>query len=162
MQEARRPVAFVRRRSTEEGASARRWFAHCGECRKARRATSRVAKPLLSLILGHADLAVQKGHLTRGALFIPEPEPLPEPFLEIISPRRDRRGNRGSSSRGGSSKILPGHGIAVAVRRHGRGQGEARACCFSEPAGSDEGATFVFWGRVERPLTVPPANISPS
>jgi hypothetical protein len=104
-----------------------------------------VSKPVLTLILGHSDLSVQAAHLARGALFLPEPEPLPEPFAEIVL-RVETASGAAVELDGRVLQILLGHGIAVAF--DDMASAKARLLpLFAEPAAGDEGATFLFWGR---------------
>jgi hypothetical protein len=117
-----------------------------------------VPKPVLTLILAHADLAVQAGHLARGALFVPEPEPLPEPFVEIVL-RVETPSRESVEIDGKVIHILPGHGIAIAFDDL-PGAKTKLAPLFAEPPpadGAGDGATLLFWGRTERLVTAPPA-----
>jgi hypothetical protein len=121
-----------------------------------------VPKPLLTLILAHPDQAVQAAHLARGALFLPEPEPLPEPFAEITL-RIETGSGKSAELDGRVLQILPGHGIAVAFDDMVAAKATL-APLFAEPRAAEEEATFLFWGRMERgaslrPL-VPPAVAS--
>jgi hypothetical protein len=107
-----------------------------------------VPKPLLTVILAHSDLAAQAAHLARGALFLPEPEPLPEPFAEITL-RVETAAGSAIEIDGRVLQILPGHGIAVAFDDT-TGARTKLGPLFAEPAdggGGGEQATFVFWGR---------------
>jgi hypothetical protein len=113
-----------------------------------------VSKPVLTLILAHPDQAVQAAHLARGALFIPEPEPLPEPFAEITL-RIETGSGTGVELGGRVLQILPGHGIAVAFDDMAAAKAKL-APLFAEPAGAEEQPTFVFWGRMERQASLPP------
>ncbi|HEY2516462.1 MAG TPA: hypothetical protein VGI39_36580 [Polyangiaceae bacterium] len=111
--------------------------------------------PFLTLILAHADLAVQQGHLARGALFLPEPEPLPEPFAEIML-RVETPTGASVELPARVLQILPGHGIAVAFDNVATAKA-LLAPLFAEPPSEEDAATFLFWGRVERKTTAPPA-----
>jgi hypothetical protein len=120
-----------------------------------------VSKPLLTLILAYPDQAVQAAHLVRGALFIPEPEPLPEPFAEIVL-RVETSAGTGVELPGRVLQILPGHGIAVSFDDLAAAK-RALAPLLAEPADSGaagEEATFVFWGRVERKASLRPAVVA--
>jgi hypothetical protein len=111
-----------------------------------------VPKPLLTVILAHPDLAVQVAYLARGALFLPEPEPLPEPFAEITL-RVETAAGTAVELDGRVLQILPGHGIAVAFDEPSVAKTKL-APLFAEPLGEEGGATFVFWGRMERKASV--------
>jgi hypothetical protein len=114
-----------------------------------------VPKPLLTLILAYTDQAVQAAHLARGALFIPEPEPLPEPFAEITL-RVETAAGTGIEVEGRVLQILPGHGIAVSFDDLAAAKVKL-APLLAEPAAGEDEATFVFWGRVERKASLRPA-----
>jgi hypothetical protein len=113
-----------------------------------------VPKPLLTLILAHPDQAVQAAHLARGALFLPEPEPLPEPFAEITL-RVETGSGKSVELDGRVLQILPGHGIAVAFDDMAAAKSKL-AQLFAEPVAAEEEATFIFWGRMERPASLRP------
>ena len=115
-------------------------------------------KPVLTVILSHADQSAQAAHLARGALFLPEPEPLPEPFAEIVLRVETASGN-GVEADGRVLQILPGHGIAVAFDDLAATKAKLLPL-LAEPAGED-GATFVFWGRQERAASARPAPEEP-
>jgi hypothetical protein len=134
----------------------------CGSAGTERRYKSGVRKPLLTVILAHPDLAAQAAHLARGALFLPEPEPLPEPFVEITL-RVETAAGSGVELDGRVLQILPGHGIAVAFD-DAAGAKAKLGPLFAEPPGVEAGATFVFWGRMERKPSdrpAPPEGASP-
>lgn len=121
-------------------------------------------KPLLTLILAFPDQAIQAAHLARGALFLPEPEPLPEPFAEIVL-RVETAGGTGVELDGRVLQILPGHGIAVSFDDMAAAKAQL-APLFAEPAHAEDEATFVFWGRMERKASlrpvVPPSAVPPA
>ncbi len=128
-----------------------------------------VPKPVLTLILAYPDQALQAAHLTRGALFLPEPEPLPEPFAEIVL-RVETAAGTGVELEGKVLQILPGRGIAVSFDDVAAARVKL-APLFAEPPHAEEEATFVFWGRIERkaslrpvdPPAAPPAeNLAPT
>jgi hypothetical protein len=113
-----------------------------------------VPKPLLTLILAHGDLAVQAAHLARGALFLPEPEPLPEPFADIVL-RVETPSGIGVELDGRVLQILPGRGIAVSFDDLAGAKAKL-APLFAEPPTAEQGATFIFWGGTDRKLSVRP------
>jgi hypothetical protein len=115
-----------------------------------------VAKPLLTLILAHPDQAVQAAHLARGALFLPEPEPLPEPFAEITL-RVETGSGKSAELDGRVIQILPGHGIAVSFDDMAAAKAKLGAL-FTEPLAAEDEATFLFWGRMERKASLRPAG----
>jgi hypothetical protein len=149
-----RPSYAIRRvRATEH--------AHCGPRSIARILPSPgVSKPVLTVILAHADLAAQAAHLVRGALFLPEPEPLPEQFVEITL-RIETPAGSDVELDARVLQVLPGHGIAVALDDLAVAK-IALAPLFAEPPMEEEGATFIFWGRADRPVSVKPAVKAPS
>ncbi len=106
-----------------------------------------VSKPVLTVILAHPDLAVQAGLLARGALFLPEPDPPPEPFVEITL-RVETAAGTGVEIDGRVLQILPGHGIAVSFDDM-TGAKAKLAPLFAEAPSEEVGATFIFWGRTE-------------
>jgi hypothetical protein len=113
-----------------------------------------VSKPVLTVILAHGDLAAQQAHLARGALFLPEPEPLPEQYLEIVL-RIETAVGTDVELDARVLQVLPGHGIAVAPEVLAVAK-TALAPLFAEPPGEDDVATFIFWGRAERPASARP------
>ena len=115
-------------------------------------------KPLLTLILAHPDQAVQAAHLARGALFLPEPEPLPEPFAEITL-RVETGSAKSVELDGRVLQILPGHGIAVAFDDMAAAKIKLTQL-FAEPVAAEEEATFIFWGRMERPASLRPRGVA--
>jgi hypothetical protein len=106
------------------------------------------------VILAHADLAAQQAHLARGALFLPEPEPLPEQYLEIVL-RIETAVGTDVELDARVLQVLPGHGIAVAPEVLAVAK-TVLAPLFAEPPGADDVATFIFWGRAERPVSARP------
>jgi hypothetical protein len=117
-------------------------------------------KQVLTVILGHADFATQREHLERGALFLPEPEPLPEPFAEILLRVEDAAGV-GVDLDGRVLQILPGRGIAVsfddlpAARR--------KLAPLLASAGAADDSTFIYWGRgTMKKISAPPPNTIPA
>ncbi len=113
-----------------------------------------MSKPVLTVILAHADLAAQQAHLARGALFLPEPEPLPEQYLEIVL-RIETAVGTDVELDARVLQVLPGHGIAVAPEVLAVAK-TVLAPLFAEPPGADDVATFIFWGRAERPVSARP------
>ena len=123
-----------------------------------------MSKPVLTVIFGDRDLAAQAAHLARGALFLPEPEPLPEPFAEIVL-RVETASGSGIDLDGRVLQILTGRGIAIAFD-DAAGAKKKLAPLFAETAreGEAETPTFVFWGRGEagaKKTSFPPAAITP-
>ena len=116
-----------------------------------------MSPPFLTLILAHADLAIQQGHLARGALVLPEPEPLPEPFAEILL-RVETPSGASVELPARILQILPGHGIAVSFDDMAAAKARL-APLFAEPPPEEDAATFLFWGRVERKTTAPPVAL---
>jgi len=117
-----------------------------------------LGKPVLTVILGRTDLATQRTHLDRGALFLPEPEPLPEPFADIVL-RVENAAGMAVELDGQVMQILPGRGIAVSFVNV-PGAKAKLAPLFDATATTDEEATFIFWGRGEArsgPSKAPPA-----
>jgi hypothetical protein len=120
-----------------------------------------LSKPVLTVILGRADLATQRGHLDRGALFLPEPEPLPEPFAEIVLRVEDAAGN-GVDLDGRVLQILPGRGIAVSFDDVAGAKTKLAPLFETNPAGEDD-PTYIFWGRgTMKRLSAPPVKTIPA
>jgi hypothetical protein len=120
-----------------------------------------LSKPVLTVILGRADLATQRGHLDRGALFLPEPEPLPEPFVEIVLRVEDAAGN-GVDLDGRVLQILPGRGIAVSFDDMAGAKKKLAPLFEAGIAGTDE-PTYIFWGRgTMKKLSSPAPNTIPA
>jgi hypothetical protein len=119
-----------------------------------------VIKQVLTVILGRADLVQQRGHLAKGALFLPEPEPLPEPFLEILL-RVENAAGVSVELPGRVLQILEGRGIAVTFDDLSRAK--AKLAAFFDAAdlaassGGQDEATFIFWGR-EAPTSQQPSR----
>jgi hypothetical protein len=119
-----------------------------------------VIKQVLTVILGRADLVQQRAHLARGALFLPEPEPLPEPFLEILLRVENSAGLRVELP-GRVLQILEGRGIAVTF--DDLSGAKAKLAKFFDAAdsaassGGEDEATFIFWGR-EAPISQQPSR----
>ncbi len=120
-----------------------------------------MSKPVLTVILGRADLATQQGHLAKGALFLPEPEPLPEPFAEIVLRVEDAAGH-GIDLDGRVLQILPGRGIAVSFDDVAGAKAKLAPLFSANTTGSDE-PTFIFWGRgTMKKVSVPAPNTIPA
>ncbi len=117
-------------------------------------------KPVLTVILAHADLAAQAAHLARGALFLPEPEPLPEQYAEITLRVETPAGSEVELD-ARVLQVLPGHGVAVALDNLAVAK-TVLAPLFAEPPTEEEGATFIFWGRADRPASLRPRSKRPS
>jgi hypothetical protein len=118
-----------------------------------------VIKQVLTVILGRADLVQQRGHLAKGALFLPEPEPLPEPFLEILL-RVENAAGASVELPGRVLQILEGRGIAVTFDDLSRAKAKLTAFFDAADAAASSGqdeATFIFWGR-EAPASQQPAK----
>jgi hypothetical protein len=122
-----------------------------------------LSKPVLTVIFGDRDLAMQAAHLARGALFLPEPEPLPEPFAEIVL-RVETASGSGVDLEGRVLQILAGRGIAIAFD-DAAGAKTKLAPLFAENVREEEPETptFVFWGRGGgKKTSFPPAASVPS
>jgi len=105
-----------------------------------------VSKPVLTVVLASADLASQRDHLARGALFLPEPQPPPEPFAEIVL-RVESPSGTAVELAGRVLQILSGRGIAVSFDDLA-GAKTKLAPLFSESAQVDDTMpTMIFWGR---------------
>jgi hypothetical protein len=119
-----------------------------------------VIKQVLTVILGHSDLVKQRAHLAKGALFLPEPEPAPEPFLEILL-RVENAAGLHVELPGRVLQILEGRGIAVSF--DDLSGAKAKLAKFFDAAesaasrGGEDEATFIFWGR-EAPVSQQPAH----
>jgi hypothetical protein len=124
-----------------------------------------VTKPVLTVVLASADLPAQKGHLARGALFLPEPSPSPEPFAEIVL-RVEAPTGKAAELDGRVLQILPGRGIAIAFDDTAKAK-EKLLPLFDETGGGDATPTMIFWGRTEiaskrPPVPAPPAPEEPA
>jgi hypothetical protein len=110
-----------------------------------------VSETVLSVIFQRAaDLLEQRAHLQRGAMFIPEPDPPPEPFAEVTLHAESPLGTF-VELRGRVLQILPGRGMAVAFDDTNVAL-RALAPLFAEAEHAEDplaGATWVFWGRPE-------------
>jgi len=113
-----------------------------------------VAESVLTVIFQQvSDFLAQEGHLARGAFFLPAPEPLPEPLVELTL-RIESPTNAVVELRVLVVQISPTHvalsALDLAAARSSLGPlfEAARAA----PPG--DGATWVFWGRQE-PLAEP-------
>ena len=119
-------------------------------------------KAVLTVILGRTDLSAQRGHLQRGALFLPEPEPLPEPFAEIVL-RVEDAGGAGVDLEGRVLQILPGRGIAVTFEDL---PAATRKLAPLFAAGNEvytDEPTVVFWGRgTMKKISAAPPNTIPA
>ncbi len=120
-----------------------------------------MAKQVLTVILGHADLVKQRGHLAKGALFLPEPEPLPEPFAEIVL-RVENASGEGVEMDARVLQILEGRGIAVAFDDAAGAKKKLTPLFDSAVSGEEDEPTFIFWGRgapvSRRDPSVPPKS----
>jgi len=129
-----------------------------------------VSKPVLTVIFGDRDLVAQRQHLARGALFLPEPEPLPEPFAEIVL-RVETASGKGADLDGRVLQILEGRGIAVAFDDRAAAAAKLEPLFTEAQAQTGDDPTFVFWGRGQakdkttRPppkgWSTPPVDASP-
>ena len=112
-------------------------------------------RKILTVILAHVDVEKQQAHLQKGALFLPEPEPPPEPFAELVL-RVEVFTGRGIDLDARVLQILEGRGIAVTFDDLAAAKAKLAPVFASSEPGEDE-ATFVFWGRGEkRKTSLPP------
>ena len=105
-----------------------------------------------------ADLLAQRAHLKRGAFFVPEPDPLPEPFSEVLL-RVEGPGGGVVEIAGRVLQIVQGRGVAIAFEDVS-GATQKFASLFEEAeecADPLAGATWVFWGRAEDSASPSPA-----
>jgi len=115
-----------------------------GRCRS-------VSEPVVLTVIFQrpSDFLAQEAHLARGALFVPVPEPAPEPFQEIVV-RVEGPGGEPVESVAQVLEITPA-GMALAFRDLD-GARRALAPLFDAARTASEvegGATWVFWGRQE-------------
>lgn len=97
-----------------------------------------------------ADLLEQRAHLQRGAFFVPEPDPLPEPFAELLLRVEGPAGGVVEIT-GRVLQIVQGRGIAIAFDDIASAK-KKFAALFAEAESVEDplaGATWVFWGRTE-------------
>jgi hypothetical protein len=121
-----------------------------------------VSKPVLTVIFGDRDLAAQAAHLVRGALLVPEPEPLPEPFAEIVL-RIETTAGTAIELTGRVLQILTGRGIAVAFDDMVAAKAKLAPLFVEAERGGDE-PTFIFWGRssAKKSTKPPPKPAQPA
>jgi hypothetical protein len=107
-----------------------------------------------------SEFLLQERHAAMGALFVPAPEPLPEPFAELVL-RIESPTNAVAELRVRAVQMSE-KGVALAFA-DAAGARAALAPLFAEARGSGggEGATWVFWGRPE-PVADAPGFEAPS
>ena len=115
-----------------------------------------------------SEFLSQERHLAMGAFFVPAPDPLPEPFAELVL-RIEAPTNDVAEMRVRAVQISD-KGVALAFADvAGARAALAPLCAAAREAGAGEGATWVFWGRpepAEAPAvaepSVPPAPEAPA
>jgi hypothetical protein len=118
-------------------------------------------KPVLTVIFqGAPELRAQRPHLAKGALLLPEPDPPPEPFAEIVL-RVEGVNGESVELEGRVLHIFEGRGIAVSFDDVARAQKELAplldaADAAQAPKSAEEGATWIFWGRSNASNPHPP------
>lgn len=107
--------------------------------------------PVLSVIFQQpSDFLAQEAHLAKGAFFVPAPDPLPEPFAEIVLVIEAPSGE--GVELGARVVQMSAKGIAVAFMQIAAAK-QALAPLFeaawraSLTETTSNGATWVFWGR---------------
>jgi hypothetical protein len=113
-----------------------------------------VSKAFLTVILGAADLPAQREHLARGALFLPEPEPPPEPFAEIVL-RVETPSGASLELDGRVLQILTGRAIAVAFDDAAAARAKLAPLFAETPPEGDATPTVIYWGRPEATPAAP-------
>jgi hypothetical protein len=114
----------------------------------ARGVRSTLTEVLSVLFQRAADLLEQRAHLQRGAFFVPEPDPLPEPFVDVLLRVEGPAGGVVELT-GRVLQIVKGRGIAIAFDDLD-GAKKKFAALFAEAENVPDplaGATWVFWGR---------------
>jgi hypothetical protein len=114
-----------------------------------------VAQSVLTVIFQQAaELAVQEGHVARGAFFLPAPEPAPEPLAELVlrveSPTNDVvevlvRVVHISATHVALALVDPAAGRAALTPLFDA----------AKRAPDGDGATWVFWGRADASSETP-------
>jgi hypothetical protein len=123
-----------------------------------------MTRPLLTVIFeGATDLRAQRAHLTKGALLVPEPNPPPEPFAEIVL---RVEGVRGESAELDARvlHIFAGRGMAVSF--DDVAAAAQKLTPMFDAADATETAkdrtTRIVWGRPEaRPAPAPTTTTPP-
>jgi hypothetical protein len=107
-----------------------------------------------------AELAAQEGHVSRGAFFLPAPEPPPDPLAELVL-RVESPTNDVVELPVRVVHISPTH-VALALADPGAGRAAlARLFAAAKQAPAGDGATWVFWGRPEPPAAEAPPPAEP-
>ncbi|HEY8039072.1 MAG TPA: hypothetical protein VIF15_04730 [Polyangiaceae bacterium] len=118
---------------------------------------------VLTVIFQQAsDFLAQEKHLTRGAFFLPAPEPLPEPLAELVL--RVETPDSAVTELRVRVVQMSATGVALAfVDLPGARKALAPLFDAVRAAPGGEGATWVFWGRPEAtPEATPEAIAEPA
>jgi hypothetical protein len=95
-----------------------------------------------------SDFLAQEPHLAKGAFFVPAPDPLPEPFAELVL--RVETPTNGVAELRVRAVQISDKGVALAFVDVGAARKTlAPLFAAAREATAGEGATWVFWGRPE-------------